>query len=107
MARSSPAGSRPDARHSGGWSSPEERPAPAAAKQDEKASAHPSTSVHPAEPADEPEDAQITGTSRSLQRRVLGLNVNDHHAGEQHPDTPAGQHATGSFTDKGDQRRKD
>lgn len=58
------------------------------------------TSVHPTEPPVEPEDAQITGTSRSLQRRVLGLNVNGHHAAEEHPATPAGQHATGSFTNK-------
>ncbi|MGC2638443.1 MAG: hypothetical protein WA294_14760 [Acidobacteriaceae bacterium] len=107
MSRSSAAGSRPDTRHSGGRTSasPQERPAPAASEQEDKASAHTGASVHPAEPADEPEDAQITGTSRSLQRRVLGLNVNDHHAGEEHPDTPAGQHATGSFTEK-ESRRK-
>jgi hypothetical protein len=64
------------------------------------------TSVHPAEPPVEPEDAQITGTSRSLQRRVLGLNVNGHHADEEHPDTPAGQHATGSFASDKKSRRK-
>ncbi|HEX4007985.1 MAG TPA: hypothetical protein VHX60_17560 [Acidobacteriaceae bacterium] len=52
-------------------------------------------SVHPVEPPVEPEDAQITGTSRSLQRRVMGLNVEDR---QQHPETAAGQHATGSFT---------
>ncbi|MDI3254147.1 MAG: hypothetical protein QJR10_05090 [Bacillota bacterium] len=45
----------------------------------------------------EPEDAQLTGASRSLQRRLLGLNVENGHA-QQHPDTPAGQHATESFT---------
>jgi hypothetical protein len=106
MARSSAAGSRPEARRSGGrFSAPQERPAPAASEQNDKASAHSGASVHPAEPGDEPEDAQITGTSRSLQRRVLGLNVNDRHAGEQHPDTPAGQHATGSFTGKESKRR--
>lgn len=56
-------------------------------------------SVQPSPPPVEPEDAYLTGTSRSLQRRVLGLNVDGHHA-QQHPETPAGQHATGSFTDK-------
>ena len=62
--------------------------------QEEKASAQqPATSVHPVEP----EDARVTGTSRSLQRRVLGLNVDGGH-GQRHPETPAGQHATGSFT---------
>jgi hypothetical protein len=56
-------------------------------------------SVQPSPPPVEPEDAYLTGTTRSLQRRVLGLNVDGHHA-QQHPETPAGQHATGSFTDK-------
>ena len=56
-------------------------------------------SVQPSPPPVEPEDAYLTGTSRSLQRRVLGLNVDGHHA-QQHPETPAGQHATGSFPDQ-------
>jgi hypothetical protein len=56
-------------------------------------------SVQPSAPPVEPEDAYLTGTSRSLQRRVLGLNVDGHHA-QQHPESPAGQHATGSFTDR-------
>jgi len=59
------------------------------------------TSVHPIEP----EDAYLTGTSRSLQRRVLGLNVEGKQA-QEHPETPAGQHATGSFTEKKASRRK-
>lgn len=82
-------------------------PAPGSPSHDRKAeSQQPSPSVHPVEP----EDAYLTGTSRSLQRRVLGLNVDDNqdsdspgqpgHQAEEHPDTPAGQHATGSFTDK-------
>lgn len=60
---------------------------------------HKQASVQPSAPPVEPEDAYLTGTSRSLQRRVLGLNVDGHHA-QQHPETPAGQHATGSFTNK-------
>ena len=62
-----------------------------------------STSVHPAEPPVEPEDAQVTGTSRSLQRRVLGLNVEDR---QPHPEATAGQHATGSFTGENGTRKK-
>jgi hypothetical protein len=56
----------------------------------------------------EAEDAYLTGASRSLQRRVLGLNVaspmSSALAGEPgsqaqpHPEQVAGQHATGSHT---------
>jgi hypothetical protein len=47
----------------------------------------------------EPEDAYLTGVSRSLQRRLLGLNVDGPRAqARPHPETTAGQHATGSFT---------
>lgn len=82
----------------------EDRRNPAGVRPQSGQSANQSgTSVHPTEPPAEPEDAKITGTSRSLQRRVLGLNVEDHHAAEEHPATPAGQHATGSFT--GDHRK--
>lgn len=71
-------------------------------KHEEKATAEqPQTSVHPAEP----EDAYLTGTSRSLQRRVLGLNVGGKQA-QEHPETTAGQHATGSFTGRKPGRRR-
>jgi hypothetical protein len=61
--------------------------------QEEKASAHkPETSVHP----HEPDDPKVTGPSQS-QRGVLSQNA-DAGQNRQHPDTPAGQHATGSFT---------
>jgi hypothetical protein len=46
----------------------------------------------------EPEDAKLTGVSRSLQRRLLGLNI-EGGATKKHPASPAGQHATGSFVD--------
>lgn len=46
----------------------------------------------------EPEDAKLTGVSRSLQRRLLGLNI-EGGAAKKHPATPAGQHATGSFVE--------
>lgn len=72
------------------------RPGPGSRSHQDKAEAQqPSPRGHPVEP----EDAQVTGTSRSLQRRVLGLNVEGGQA-QQHPETPAGQHATGSFTGK-------
>jgi hypothetical protein len=71
--------------------------AKAGAESEEVASGkhQPPASVQPVEP----EDAYLTGGSRSLQRRVLGLNVQAS-AGEPHPETKPGQHATGSFTDK-------
>jgi len=85
--------------------------APGTRAGNEKASARPpQTSVHPIEP----DDAKLTGTSQS-QSRALGLNVDGREAGregqpghqaEEHPSTPAGQHATGSFTDKKRRRGK-
>jgi len=45
----------------------------------------------------EPEDAYLTGASRSLQRRLLGLNI-EGGLGKKHPASAPGQHATGSFT---------
>jgi hypothetical protein len=51
------------------------------------------TSVQPVEP----EDAYLTGVSRSLQRRLLGLNVSQAKAVSE-ASTP-GIHSTGSYTD--------
>ncbi|HEX3471391.1 MAG TPA: hypothetical protein VHT28_09420 [Silvibacterium sp.] len=51
-------------------------------------------SVQPQEPA----DAYLTGGSRSLQRRLLGLNI-EGGAAKKHPASPPGQHATGSFVE--------
>ncbi|HEX3661301.1 MAG TPA: hypothetical protein VHU89_07705 [Acidobacteriaceae bacterium] len=81
-------------------------PAPGTRAHNEKAAAQqPQTSVHPVEP----EDPKATGTSQS-QKRALDLNVGRQreadnaghpgHQAEEHPATPAGQHATGSFTDR-------
>ncbi len=54
------------------------------------------TAVQPVEP----EDAYLTGVSRSLQRRLLGLNVNGPQGqSKPHPEAGvAGQHSTGSYT---------
>lgn len=47
----------------------------------------------------EPENPRETGSSKSMQRDLLERNVRGGQARE-HPETVAGQHATGSFTDK-------
>lgn len=79
--------------------------APGRAQNDKASARQPQTSVHPVEP----EDPRVSATSDS-QKKALDLNVGRHqdadHAGhpghqaEEHPSTSAGQHATGSFTDK-------
>lgn len=53
----------------------------------------PPSSVQPVEAEDPKESA---GDHR-LQRRVLNENI-EGGAAQQHPEAPAGQHATGSFT---------
>lgn len=55
---------------------------------------HP-VSVQPIEPA----DPKQTGSSKPEQREILKDNVQTGQA-EEHPETVAGQHATGSFTNK-------
>jgi hypothetical protein len=74
------------------------RPRIASASRDEQeaAKSQAPTSVQPVEP----EDAYLTGVSRSLQRRLLGLNVQGSRGqSKPHPEaSAAGQHATGSFT---------
>lgn len=104
MPRSDKVQPQPGSRHR---AAPEER------SQENRASEQqPAPSVHPVEA----EDAYLTGASRSLQRRVLGLNVadpmSDARAGEPggqaqpHPEQVAGQHATGSNTGGSAPRKK-
>lgn len=45
----------------------------------------------------EPEDPQKTGSSKQDQQELLKKNTQ---AARPHPETVAGQHATGSFTNK-------
>ena len=71
------------------------------AHQDQASAQQAPSSVHPVEP----EDAYLTGTSRSLQRRVLGLNV-DGQQSQEHPESAPAQHATGSFTGSGSGRKR-
>ncbi len=54
----------------------------------------PATSVHPVEP----KDKKATGTGPQQLRKVLQMNVGRGGPAQPHPDTPAGQHATGSFS---------
>ncbi|AXC09563.1 hypothetical protein ACPOL_0178 [Acidisarcina polymorpha] len=82
-AKSTPASNRPEA----------------GAKEDEHATkVDAPTAVQPVEP----EDAYLTGVSRSLQRRLLGLNVQGSQGqAKPHPEaTSAGLHSTGSFADE-------
>jgi hypothetical protein len=53
----------------------------------------------------EPEEAYLTGANRAEQQKWLEKNVTQGQA-QQHPDTPAGQHATGSFTGENKQKKK-
>ena len=54
---------------------------------------HPPASVQPVEA----EDPKQSGGHTPLQKRILNESV-EGGAGEQRPESPAGQHATGSFT---------
>ena len=70
----------------------QQKPDPRSHQHEHDSSAQqPQTSVHPVGP----KDKRATGTSRS-QREALQDNVAGGQA-QQHPETPAGQHATGSF----------
>lgn len=62
-------------------------------------------SVQPLEPATEPHHGQAASDAHRSRHLVLRLNT-DGHQGEQHPETPAGQHATGSFPGNPGERRK-
>jgi hypothetical protein len=61
------------------------------------------TSVTPVEPPAEPHHGQAAGNTHQSQRRALHSN-SESKQNEQHPETPAGQHATGSFTDDSNER---
>jgi len=63
-----------------------------AALEEQAAKTQAPTSVQPVEP----EDAYLTGVSRSLQRRLLGLNVSQ--AKPVPEASAAGIHSTGSYT---------
>jgi hypothetical protein len=55
---------------------------------------HPPTGVQPLES----EDPKAPGKSQHAQHHALKENT-EGHAAERHPETPPGQHATGSFTE--------
>ena len=52
----------------------------------------------------QPDDPQLSGAGREEQHRLLKKNVQDGKA-ERHPDLPAGQHATGSFTGENEKKK--
>jgi hypothetical protein len=69
------------------------RPSSEAAAEVQAAKTQAPTSVQPVEP----EDAYLTGVSRSLQRRLLGLNVSQ---AKPVPEASSpGIHSTGSYTE--------
>src|SRR5271170_6848367 len=94
---SSRADQRTDPRVKAKSAPPSNRPGPSPREEERAARNQAPTGVQPVEP----EDAYLTGVSRSLQRRLLGLNVEGPRGqAKPHPEaTAAGQHATGSFTD--------
>lgn len=60
------------------------------------------TAVQPVEP----EQTNLTGAGKTQQREHLQENVEgDEGQAQRHPDLPAGQHATGSFTGSGKKDR--
>lgn len=60
----------------------------------------PATEEHPVSVQSvEPENPRHTGGSKPTQREILEHNVSEGQL-KEHPETVAGQHATGSFTDK-------
>ena len=82
-----------------------QRSAPSSRKAQQNASAEqPETSVHPVEPPAEADDARSTGSNRR-KGKVLQMNVKGGQA-QQPRGTPAGQHATGSFTGSSGGRKK-
>ena len=75
-------------------------------KAEEHASAKQSapTSVQPGHTPMQPKDAHLVGAGREEQIRLLKKNVEEGQA-ERHPDLPAGQHATGSFTGENEKKK--
>lgn len=79
-------------------------------RKDQRAEEHASakqtapTSVQPAHTPMQPEEAHLTGAGRQEQHRLLKQNVDEGKAG-RHPDLPAGQHATGSFTGENKEKK--
>ncbi len=92
-------------KHSAAKAGTQTRPK-AHAKEEQRAEHHASKHEAPAGVQTvEPEDPSLTGGGHSSQKELLEHNVRAGHA-QQHPETPAGQHATGSFTGKGGAPKK-
>jgi hypothetical protein len=76
------------------------QPAKSEMSAEEQAKNQPQPSVQPTEP----EDPSQGGEHHIGQREILHHNVQGKQA-EQHPASVAAQHATGSFTDKNEQKK--
>jgi hypothetical protein len=63
------------------------------------------TSVQPPHTPVQPDEAHLAGAGRKEQIRLLKTNVEEGGA-ESHPDLPAGQHSTGSFTGENRNKKK-
>lgn len=81
-------------------------PAKKSQKAEERASAERSapTSVQPTPTPVQPHEAHLTGAGDKERQRLLKENVEGGQA-ERHPDLPAGQHATGSFTGENEKKK--
>lgn len=62
------------------------------------------TSVQPEPTPVQPDEAHLTGAKAKERNRLLKENVEGGQA-ERHPDLPAGQHATGSFTGENENKK--
>ena len=62
------------------------------------------TSVQQSPTPMQPKDAHLVGAGHEEQQRLLKKNVEEGQA-ERHPDLPAGQHATGSFTGENEKKK--
>lgn len=62
---------------------------------------NPETSVQHVRPS----DSSVAGNKESSQKKALAMNATGKQT-QRHPDTPAGQHATGSFTGTGNAQDK-
>jgi hypothetical protein len=74
------------------------------AEEDASAKRSAPTSVQPEHTPLKPEEARLVGAGSKEQQRLLKKNIEEGTA-EGHPDLPAGQHSTGSFTGENEKKK--
>jgi hypothetical protein len=74
------------------------------AEEDASAKRSAPTSVQPAHTPVQAEEAHLTGAGSKELHRLLKQNLEEGTA-ERHPDLPAGQHSTGSFTGENEKKK--